>query len=44
MRSGQSAPDGMAAQVADALARLEARAGRRLGDAADPLLVSVRSA
>jgi pyruvate,orthophosphate dikinase len=36
-------PEGLEAQVADALARLEALAGKRLGDAADPLLVSVRS-
>src|SRR3954468_19694561 len=43
VRSGQMEPDGMAAQVADALARLESRAGKRLGDPADPLLVSVRS-
>src|SRR3954471_8307487 len=33
-------PDGMDAQVAEALARLEERAGQRLGDAEDPLLVS----
>jgi len=43
MREGGSFPTGLAEQVAAALARLEARAGRRLGDAADPLLVSVRS-
>jgi len=30
-------------QVDEALARLEARMGRRMGDAVDPLLVSVRS-
>jgi pyruvate,orthophosphate dikinase len=36
-------PDGLDAQVADALGRLEQRAGRRLGDPDDPLLVSVRS-
>ncbi|HEV2061258.1 MAG TPA: pyruvate, phosphate dikinase [Solirubrobacteraceae bacterium] len=42
MRDGAE-PEGMAEQVADALARLEERAGRRLGDDADPLLVSVRS-
>jgi pyruvate,orthophosphate dikinase len=36
-------PDGLAGEVSEALARLEERAGKRLGDAADPLLVSVRS-
>ena len=36
-------PDGLAAEVDDHLARLEATIGRRLGDHADPLLVSVRS-
>src|SRR6476619_476435 len=36
-------PDGLADQVADALARLEEQAGKKLGDADDPLLVSVRS-
>ncbi|HEV2813358.1 MAG TPA: pyruvate, phosphate dikinase [Solirubrobacteraceae bacterium] len=36
-------PEGMEDQVAEALARLEERAGKRLGDDADPLLVSVRS-
>ncbi|MSW84997.1 MAG: pyruvate, phosphate dikinase [Actinobacteria bacterium] len=35
--------DGLSAEVGAALARLEALAGRRLGDPADPLLVSVRS-
>src|SRR3954466_12007791 len=43
MRSGQTEPDGLPGQVADALARLESHAGKRLGDPADPLLVSVRS-
>jgi pyruvate, orthophosphate dikinase len=33
----------MSEQVAAAIARLEERAGKRLGDANDPLLVSVRS-
>ena len=37
------APEGLAEAIDDALERLEARAGRRLGDPADPLLVSVRS-
>ena len=36
-------PDGLAEEVAAALERLEAQAGRRLGDAGHPLLVSVRS-
>ena len=36
-------PDGLADQVAAALARLEEQAGKRLGDPDDPLLVSVRS-
>ncbi|MFN8193944.1 MAG: pyruvate, phosphate dikinase [Nocardioidaceae bacterium] len=36
-------PDGLAEEVTDHLARLEETMGRRLGDAADPLLVSVRS-
>src|SRR4051794_41781303 len=37
MRGGQSEPDGLPDQVADALARLESRAGKRLREAADPL-------
>src|SRR5947208_2911698 len=37
------APDALAEQVAEARARLEQRARRRLGDPDDPLLVSVRS-
>src|SRR3954462_8210534 len=36
-------PDGMDDQVRAALDRLEASAGKTLGDARDPLLVSVRS-
>jgi pyruvate, orthophosphate dikinase len=43
MRGEGTFPDGLEREVADALERLEALAGRRLGDAADPLLVSVRS-
>ena len=43
MHAGRAEPDGMSEQVAQALQRLEANAGRRLGDAEDPLLVSVRS-
>ena len=36
-------PEGLAAEVDAGIARLEATVGRRLGDGADPLLVSVRS-
>jgi pyruvate, orthophosphate dikinase len=36
-------PEGLAEQVDEALAALEERAGKRLGDPEDPLLVSVRS-
>ena len=36
-------PEGLAEAVDEELARLEAQAGRRLGDATAPLLVSVRS-
>src|SRR4051795_10647881 len=36
-------PDGLEEQVADALGQLEEQAGKELGDADDPLLVSVRS-
>ena len=43
MRAGQEEPDGMAEQVQTALERLQAQAGKRLGDDEDPLLVSVRS-
>jgi len=43
MRAGRQEPDGMAKEVADALAALEQHSGRRLGDRDDPLLVSVRS-
>jgi len=35
--------DALRAEVADALVRLEQASGKRFGDAADPLLVSVRS-
>jgi len=41
--NGQEPPDGMAAQVNEALRRLEGSVGKRLGDTKDPLLVSVRS-
>jgi pyruvate,orthophosphate dikinase len=43
MRDGQTEPDGMAEEVAEALERLQEHTGKRLGDAEDPLLVSVRS-
>jgi pyruvate, orthophosphate dikinase len=43
MQAGRTDPDGLEGQVDDALKRLEGMAGKRLGDAADPLLVSVRS-
>ncbi len=43
MRADREEPEGMASQVAEALGRLERHAGKRLGDAEDPLLVSVRS-
>ncbi|HWI21842.1 MAG TPA: pyruvate, phosphate dikinase [Baekduia sp.] len=36
-------PPGLDAQLADALARLQSRVGKQLGDPSDPLLVSVRS-
>lgn len=40
---GKSYPAELTAQVTEALAALEAQVGRRFGDAANPLLVSVRS-
>jgi pyruvate,orthophosphate dikinase len=43
MKAGRAVPDGLPFELAEALARLEEQAGKRLGDAADPLLVSVRS-
>jgi pyruvate,orthophosphate dikinase len=42
MRNG-AVPAGLEEQVAAAIATLEAESGRRFGDPADPLLVSVRS-
>ncbi|MDE0385362.1 MAG: pyruvate, phosphate dikinase, partial [Defluviicoccus sp.] len=41
--SGDAYPDGLAAQVDDALARIEDSVGAGFGDAGNPLLVSVRS-
>jgi pyruvate, orthophosphate dikinase len=43
MKAERTEPAGLEDQVSDALARLEERAGKRLGDPDDPLLVSVRS-
>jgi pyruvate,orthophosphate dikinase len=43
MRADRAFPGGLDEQVATALAALEEHAGKRLGDPADPLLVSVRS-
>src|SRR3954454_11794386 len=43
MKAGQEEPEGLAEEVAEALERLEERAGKKLGDNDDPLLVSVRS-
>jgi pyruvate, orthophosphate dikinase len=43
MRAGRTSPGGLEDQIGAALAALERRAGKRLGHAEDPLLVSVRS-
>jgi pyruvate,orthophosphate dikinase len=43
MDADRSEPAGLDGQVAEALSRLEASTGKRLGDPDDPLLVSVRS-
>ena len=43
MAAGNKMPDGLMDEVAAARAALEAETGKRLGDEADPLLVSVRS-
>ena len=43
MEAGRTPPEGLSADVDEALGRLEAVAGKRFGDADDPLLVSVRS-
>jgi len=43
MRLGKADPDGLAEELAQALERLERSAALVLGDAADPLLVAVRS-
>src|SRR3954468_7704319 len=43
MNAGRTPPDGLMAEVDEALGRLEELAGKRFGDVDDPLLVSVRS-
>ncbi len=43
MADERHVPDGLQAQIAQALGRLEQQAGKRLGNPDDPLLVSVRS-
>ncbi|PTQ09964.1 pyruvate, phosphate dikinase [Sphingomonas oleivorans] len=40
---GQRFPESLKAEVADGIAHIEGITGKRFGDAADPLLVSVRS-
>src|SRR4051812_2010837 len=42
-KNGQSYPDDLKAQVAEALAKVERLTGKTFGDPANPLLVSVRS-
>jgi pyruvate,orthophosphate dikinase len=43
MEAGRALPDRLPFELAEALARLEEQTGKCLGDAEDPLLVSVRS-
>jgi pyruvate,orthophosphate dikinase len=43
MQSGRQFPEGMMDEVDDRMRTVEAKAGKRFGDAANPLLVSVRS-
>ena len=43
MRADRTEPEGLGAAIDEALARLEERAGKALGDPDNPLLVSVRS-
>src|SRR5436309_5098622 len=43
MHADRQEPAGLDEQVGEALSRLEEHVGKRLGDAEDPLLVSVRS-
>lgn len=40
---GEAFPDSLRAEVADGIAHIEGVTGKKFGDAADPLLVSVRS-
>src|SRR3989304_1209906 len=42
-QNGEQWPDGLDAELDQALAQLEGRTGRRFGDAENPMLVSVRS-
>src|SRR4029453_16851604 len=41
MRLGGAVPEGLATEIQSAVERLEGTAGKRFGDPADPLLVSV---
>ncbi len=43
MTAGNTLPEGLDAEIAEHIASLEAKAGKRFGDPDDPLLVSVRS-
>jgi len=43
LANGGVTPDGLEGEIAEHVEALEERAGKRFGDAADPLLVSVRS-
>ena len=43
MSGGKRIPDGLEDEIAEHIAALEERAGKRFGDPSDPLLVSVRS-
>src|SRR5438445_1757557 len=43
LEAGNRLPDGLMGEVSTALGELELKMGKRLGDDADPLLVSVRS-
>src|SRR4051794_5463759 len=43
MRDDETFPAGLEDELDEAVGRLEESAGKRLGDAAEPLLVSVRS-
>jgi pyruvate, orthophosphate dikinase len=43
VRGGRELPPGLEDEIAEHMARLEERTGKRFGDPADPLLVSVRS-